>query len=283
MGALEARKQGGLVVYVHPLTAPLTDPLDSNLGAKEAPLTAALGAMDAIDILPYGPAAYEMWYRLLNAGFRIAPGAGTDVFTNWRGINRIPGGSRQYVETGQPFTWDRWLSRYREGRAFVTNGPLIEFQVNGQPAGSVIESGSAPYEAAAVAEVSSRTGFDLVEIIRNGEVIERRHFVPNTTRARVEARVSIGRSAWFAARVSGPAAKGLGNEVARAHTGAVYVHLNGKPVVETADVELMIRWLDALWAYLEERNNFGPAPNKARARTMFDQGLAHYRAKLNSR
>jgi hypothetical protein len=55
MAALEARKQGGLVVYVHPLTAPLNDVMDSNLGAKEAPLTSALGAMDAIDILPYGP------------------------------------------------------------------------------------------------------------------------------------------------------------------------------------------------------------------------------------
>jgi hypothetical protein len=46
------------------------------------------------------------------------------------------------------------------------------------------------------------------------------------------------------------------------------------------DVELMIRWVEALWAYLEERNNFGPGENKAKARAMIDQALAHYRAKL---
>ena len=68
----------------------MNDVFDTNLGAKETPLTAALGGMDAIDILPFGPPAYELWYRLLNSGFNIVPGAGTDVFTNWRGINRFP-------------------------------------------------------------------------------------------------------------------------------------------------------------------------------------------------
>jgi hypothetical protein len=35
-----------------------------------------------------------------------------------------------------------------------------------------------------------------------------------------------------------------------------------------------------LWALLEERDNFGPGANRARARAMFDEGLKHYRAKL---
>jgi hypothetical protein len=112
MAALEARKQGGLVVYVHPLTSPQNDVMDSNLGAKEAQLTAALGAMDAMDILPFGPAAYELWYRLLNSGFQIAPGAGTDVFTNWRGINRIPGGAREYVQEIANAVRERYRYRY---------------------------------------------------------------------------------------------------------------------------------------------------------------------------
>jgi hypothetical protein len=56
--------------------------------------------------------------------------------------------------------------------------------------------------------------------------------------------------------------------------------LNGKPVVVKEDVELMIRWLGRLWGYLEERDNFGPDPNRANARKMFDQAVAHYQAKL---
>jgi len=276
MAAVEARQQGGLVVYVHPLSGALTDPLDSNLGAKEAPLTAALGAMDAIDVMPYGPAAFEMWYRLLNCGFRISPGAGTDVFTNWRGINRIPGNSRQYVETGSEFTWQRWIDRYREGRAFVTNGPLIQFTGNGQPQGSSFESPRVNL----VAEVSSRTPVDTIEIVRNGVVIESKTLPGGVTNTRIEKEVAVESSSWFAVRVSGPAARGWGNETVRAHSGTIHVLRGGKPVLVREDVELMIRWLGRLWGYLEERDNFGSAANKAKAQAMFDRGVAHYRAKL---
>ncbi len=270
MAALEARKQGGLVVYVHPLTSPLNDVLDSNLGAKEAPLTAALGAMDAIDILPFGPAAYELWYRLLNAGFRIAPGGGTDVFTNWRGINRIPGGARQYVEVGSQFTWDRWIERYRAGRAFVTNGPLLTFTANGQPPGSVLGEN----HVRLAAEVTARVPIEAIEFIQNGVVIA------SGGGPRLEREVTLDRSAWFAVRVTGKPSRGYGNELPRAHSAPVYVHLGGKPVIVREDVELMIRWLGRLWANLEERNHFGPDPNRANARKMYDQAVAHYVAKL---
>ena len=57
--------------------------------------------------------------------------------------------------------------------------------------------------------------------------------------------------------------RGYGNELPRAHSAPVYVHLNGKPVVVKEDVELMIRWLGRLWGYLEERNNFGSETNRA--------------------
>src|SRR5439155_7561761 len=161
------------------------------LGAKEAPLTASLGAVDAIDILPYGPAAYELWYRLLNAGFRIVPGGGTDVFTNWRGINRIPGGSRQYVDVGSEFTWSRWIDRYREGRAFVTNGPLLTFTANGLPPGSILRES----RVRLVAEVASRIPVDTLELIQNGVVIA------SGRGPRLEKEVALDQSAWFAARV----------------------------------------------------------------------------------
>lgn len=270
MAAMDARKQGGLVVYVHPMSGNLRDVMDSNLGAKEAPLTAALGAMDAIDILPWGPVAYELWYRLLNAGFRISPGGGTDVFTNWRGINSTPGGSRQYVETGGEFVWSKWVERYREGRAFVTNGPLLQFTANGQPPGSILREKTVRL----VAEVSSRVPVDQVELIQNGVTIA------SGAPPRLEKEVTVDKSSWFAVRVSGPPTRGLGTQQSRAHSGAVYVHLNGQPVLVKEDLELMIRWLGRLWGYLEERNNFGPEANRIAARKMFDQAIAHYQQKL---
>jgi hypothetical protein len=282
MAALDAKKQGGMVVYVHPITGTLNDVFDTNLGAKEAPLGAALDAVDGVDLLPFAPASYELWYRLLNCGFRISPGAGTDVFTNWRGINRIPGLARQYVQINGEFRWDRWLERYREGRAFVTNGPLLTFEVNGQPVGSVIPAPPGqPYRATIAATVQARVPLEEIEIVQNGNVIEARKIPAGAGEFRLEKEVMVDRSSWFAVRAAGPSTRGLPTEMARAHSAPVYVHIAGRPVIVREDVELMIRWLNRLWASLEERNNFGSAANRTQARAMFDRGLAHYRAKLN--
>jgi hypothetical protein len=132
MAAMECSESRWCCYVCAPHLRQRQDVFDTNLGAKESPVNAALDAMDAIDILPFGEAAYELWYRLLNSGFRIVPGGGTDSFTNWRGINRLPGAARQYVDVGGAMNWDRWVERYRQGRTFVTNGPLVQFDVNGQ-------------------------------------------------------------------------------------------------------------------------------------------------------
>jgi hypothetical protein len=186
------------------------------------------------------------------------------------------------VHLNGEFRWDRWIERYREGRAFVTNGPLLTFDVNGQPMGSVISApAGGPYRARISAEVQSRMPLEEIEIIRNGEVIESRKVTGGSDNSRIEKEVMVDRSSWFAVRVAGPPSRGLSSAPARAHSAAVYVHVGGRPVIVREDVELMIRWLNRFWASLEERNNFGSANNRALARAMLDRGLAHYRAKLN--
>ena len=60
MAAIEAREQGGLVTYMHPMGGATRDVFDSNLGAKESVVTAALGALDTLDVLPYGDSAYGL-------------------------------------------------------------------------------------------------------------------------------------------------------------------------------------------------------------------------------
>ncbi|MBI1787932.1 MAG: CehA/McbA family metallohydrolase [Acidobacteria bacterium] len=281
MAAIEARKQGGLVSSVHPI-AGLRDVFDTQLGAKEIPVTAALGALDSIDILPFGEAAYELWYRMLNAGFRIAPGAGTDVFTNWRGINRIPGGARQYVDVGSAMTWSRWVERYREGRDFVTSGPLMTFQVNGEPMGSVIRVPKGqPYRARLSAEVTARTPLRVVELVENGAVIERQDAQPGARSLRIEKEVDVSQSRWFAVRAAGHPARGPGGDaIPRAHSAPVYLEVGGQPVLVREDLELMIQWVDRLWLLLEERNNFGSAANREAARKMITQARDHFQKKL---
>jgi TolB protein len=281
MAALEARAQGGFVSYVHPAGVS-PDIFDTNLGAKESPVTAALGGMDSIDILPFGPSATQLWYRLLNCGFKIAPGAGTDVFTNWRGINNVPGGAREYVDVGAEMSWSRWVERYRAGRNFVTNGPLVTFDVNGQAPGSEIKVPAGErYRARLHAEVIARSPLARVDLVANGVVLETRSAELGKTTMRVEHEAMVDRSTWFAVQVYGAPARGVpSGGTPRAHSGAVYVRVGDRPVLAAPDLELMLRWIERLWAYLEERNNFGPGANRERARKMFEAAREHYRAKL---
>jgi hypothetical protein len=282
MAAIEARKQGGVVTYVHPMGAATRDVFDTSLGAKESPVTAALDALDGIDIMPFGEPAYELWYRLLNSGFRLVPGGGTDSFTNWRGINRLPGAARQYVEVGGAMNWDRWIERYRQGRTFVTNGPLLEFEVNGQPMGGELRvPQGGPYTVKLSASVTAGVPLERIEFVQNGRLIERKDLAENDRVARLEKSVEVSRSSWFAVRVTGRPCRSLDSrELPSAHSSPVYVLVGAKPVLVREDLELMIRWVDRLWAYLEERNNYGPGDNRERARRMFDEARAHYTAKL---
>ncbi len=279
MAAIEAREQGGLVTYMHPISGATRDVFDTNLGAKESVVTAALGALDTLDVLPYADAAYQLWYTLLNCGFRVAAGAGTDAFTNWRGINRIPGGSRQYVHVGGAMSWERWIDRYREGRSFATTGPLLTFEVNGSGVGEEIRfAPGSTYRATLRADVMSRTPIERVEFIHNGLVVESAD-ADGADRYRLEKEVQVSDSSWFAARVYGPGAPGLTTR-ALAHSSAVYVTAGSKPVLVREDLELAVRWVDRLWGYLVERDNFGSQDNREAARNMIDRARRHYQDKL---
>jgi hypothetical protein len=91
----------------------------------------------------------------------------------------------------------------------------------------------------------------------------------------------VSNSSWFAARAWGRPVRGaIDGQTPKAHTGVVYVNVGGQPTLIREDIDLMIRWVDRLWAYLVERDNFGPNDNQARAKQMIDQARAHYVEKL---
>jgi hypothetical protein len=215
----------------------------------------------------------------LNNGFKITAGAGTDSFTNWRGINRLPGSARSYVEVGSEMTWDRWLERHRTGHNFVTCGPLLTFQINGQSIGSEIRiPPGQPYRTKLVTEVSSPVPLTTVEFIQNGEVIESRTVPPQGKTFRMDKEVEVARSSWFAVRVTGVPSRGF--VMPKAHSGPIFVNVNGQPVLIKEDIELMIRWVDRFWRLLEERDNLGPGDNREQARKMVMQARAHFEEKL---
>ena len=110
------------------------------MSARELPVDLALGAIEAMDVLSNSneAAAVPYWYKLLNTGLRCAISGGSDSFTNRR-HHWLPGGQRVYVHTGGELDYRRWIDGYRRGRSFATNGPLLQFTVNGELPGTDFE------------------------------------------------------------------------------------------------------------------------------------------------
>lgn len=132
------------------------------------------------------------------------------------------------------------------------------------------------------AEVRARVPLRRIELLKNGEVIETYEVGAAAEGSHLDKTLMVDRSSWFAVRVLGRPARGIpSGGIPRAHSGAIYVLADGKPVLVRQDLELMLRWIDRLWAYIEERNNLGPGVNRERAREMFERARQLYRERLN--
>lgn len=109
----------------------------------------------------------EIYYRLLDAGLRLPPSAGSasGVLPNPVGYNRV------YVHTGKDTGYDAWWKGLKAGRSFVTNGPLLEVRANGRLPGASFEGKPGRKLALRLAgTVAGNDRLDVVEVIRNGEV-----------------------------------------------------------------------------------------------------------------
>ncbi|MEZ5356277.1 MAG: CehA/McbA family metallohydrolase [Bryobacteraceae bacterium] len=193
----QARGMGGTTVWCH------------NGSGVEVPVAAVLGQVDAYNVADGLDADYARYYGLLNCGLRIPVSSGTDWW--------IYDHNRVYVQTGGAFTYDSWIAGLRAGRTFVTNGPLVEFTVNGKGPGEVVTSdGRLTVRAKAV----SRIRFDRVELIQDGEVIAEQSAQGGVV-AMLEREVKVSRGGWLALRVVS-SAKSHGGARVFAHTSPVY-------------------------------------------------------------
>lgn len=101
------------------------------------------------------------------------------------------GYNRVYVHTGAPLPldWDRWWEGLRKGRCFVTNGPLLRLQANGEWPGTVFRPES-EFAVTIDGQLDSRDACWPLELVVNGEArpIE------------LPATFTIEKSGWFLVR-----------------------------------------------------------------------------------
>ena len=292
-----ARAQGGIAGFMHPYLTAGKDA--SGWSGSLIPVDVALGKGDFYDVASlYSDelASAEMYYKLLNCGFRLAATGGTDNFPDvFR--DPPPGTDRTYARVDGPLTVASWLAAVKAGRTFATTGPLIDFTVNGLEPGSVLRQ---PADSMAVAiarvRVTSMMPIDRIEVIVNGKIAHTASIndrpagmPPRPPRPAANASRSPGGSTsmgtdfpvqlpdggWIAARVIGPPSKYVGDSYAFAQTTPVYVQRAGRTFVAQDDARVLVDVVDAIWTRAD-RAPWRSAADRERFKDEIDRARAVY-------
>src|SRR5262249_21564659 len=109
----------------------------------------------------------EIYYHSLSAGLRIPPSAGSPsgVLPNPVGYNRV------YVHVEGALSYEKWWAGLKQGRCFVTNGPLLVCTANGKKPGEVFKVGAGPLEVKVEVTLTSADRVGAVEVVRDGRVV----------------------------------------------------------------------------------------------------------------
>jgi hypothetical protein len=177
------------------------------------------GEIDFIEVLQFGMLNRLDYADYLNLGFRLTAAAGSD--TPW---GSTIGEVRTYVHTGDTFDVDQWFRNFKAGHTFVSNGPVLDFTVDGELPGT--ELVRAPGTRARIhARAVGQALIGLPTALRvegpSGVVKEVKGSRGQTERA-FDIEHLIDSSQWLMASV-------VCDNNAVAHTTPVYVVVNAQP------------------------------------------------------
>ena len=276
-----AHAQGALTGYVHPFESE-PDPSNTDVPlTNDLPVGAALGKIDYLEVVGFSDhvATSGVWYRLLDCGFRLPAGAGTDAMANYASLRGPVGLNRVYVKTGARPGHAAWLAGIRAGRTFVTNGPLLEFTLGGKQAGDTLRLPAAAAAVRLTASLRSFVPVDHFQVIGNGKVVADLPLTDRRTAASITRAIPITASGWYVLRAyaDGPAHPVM-DIYPYATTSPIYVSVAGAPVGSPEDARYFVAWIDRLEKAARAHRGWNNATEKeavlddiARARAVYEK------------
>ncbi len=278
-----AYEQGGIAGFVHPYNGPVDTP--QRAAGADIPVHVALGRGDFFDVVSIASLemeSAEMYYRLLNCGFRLAATGGTDNFSDvW--LDPSGGTARTYVHVDgtPPLTFGAWLDAVRDERTFGTNGPLLFLGVGHpaldpetmvEPGGEIILDTADDTTLNVRLAVASMAPLERVEIIVNGVVAhtwEAADFAADraTGAWQLTASIELPGSGWIAARAVGPPSEYVGDAFPFAQTSPVYVVRDQATYTSAEDARFLLETINVLWDRVDQRDAFN---TEAERRDYFD-------------
>ena len=250
--AMDARDKGAISIMAH--------------GGYEQEIyaDAALGAVDAVELLQFGvyrPIGLAGWYDMLNSGYRF-PAVGASDFpacrflgdsrtyvwtTKSKGLRDIALNSSPEASPVEIASFQDWLRGLTRGQSFITTGPLLLIEVEGNRPGEIgrydSDSQAVTVQVFARSEVAAIQHIDLIV---NGEVVKRVDYSDDEGTGkwlRFAHSISVDESSWIAARAYGVTSEGSPN--AESHTNPVYVYLKNRTPYRANSLEAWIARIDA--------------------------------------
>jgi hypothetical protein len=246
----KARAQGAYTGYVHSQWN--GDPLEGNLGgAKGFMVDVALMTTDAVEWAG-SQTGFAPVYAVWNNGLRVTLVGGEDSISNLH-TTAFVGSARTYVKIPDgDFTMHTWLEGMRNGHAFMSTGPLVDFEVNGRIPGETIDISSGG-EVIVSVDVASITPLERAELVFNGEVIASIPFTGDRKTLFFERSLRPRESGWYHVRVSGAQGEAFPMDVSwvQAATNPVWVTVDGAPVRSAESADYSLAWIDKLQTMAE--------------------------------
>ena len=289
----KARAQGGLVTWAHFMSA-----------NGEVAIDVALGKVDTIDLFTWvdvfkptnkhsdrpDSGIAELWYAFLNTGARLPVTAGTDKMMN----TQVAGSSRTYahIDSGD-FSYDSWIDALRNGRTFITTGPIISLKANNEDIGSVVvmKPGETIRLEAEVRTLKDRYPVDKIEIIQNGKVVATQINDDQSELIKLSFESQINKSSWFAVRAYG--ARILPNNTwpaigsiygidppngfpVMAHTSPIYAEIPGSKIWLEEDAAFLAKKCDVAINWAKTRAKFHTEIQRKEVIELFEKAREKY-------
>jgi hypothetical protein len=195
---------------------------------------------------------------------------------NYASLRGPVGMNRVFISIVGKITPEKLHSGLKQGRTFVSNGPLLGLDLDGKHPGDEIALAkpmTLPYRAS----LRSIVAIDHFEVIFNGRVVANHRLDGARTQADVNGKVEIPASGWLILRAWNDHADPKVQDIyPYASTSPVYVTVNGQAPRSPGDAVYFVSWLDRVIANATARSDYNSAQEKqntlqylSAARTVF--------------
>jgi len=270
-----AHAQNSLVGYVHIADFPIDPPKEKTL-SYELPATVAHGKVDYLEVMGFSDhhVTAGIWHRLLNLGYRLPAGAGTDAMANYASLRGPIGLVRVFLDTGGERTPEALRDALKSGRTFVSNSALLGLTVDGERPGTVLgRGGKLPVRVA----MRSPVPMDHLELVQNGRVVKSFKLAGDRTRFDWNGDVNFADGGWVVLRAF--------NDAPHPWVLDLYPYATTSPVFFTAppppapeDAAYFVAWMDRVVEATLARGGWNSEQEKTDTLAYLEAARAKFRA-----